>query len=204
MKKQILTIVVLALTILTVAYAYRTDDRQPRSYILRQNIVRNGLIAGTITTYFSRTGDWRTSRTFNNGAVDDYGLISGRGAYQYRQKDDALYLLPHIPAVPKVLALSAEDLARMPQSMGKVELKGMETYLIRNLIDNNPGVIAAEFNYVPGLLHPVQSVYYGADGKTVHNTEEFVSLEFREPLREELMQRYEGKPTRVAADPHQR
>lgn len=202
MKKAIIICIVLTTAMLTFAVSFG-GNRQSGSYVLRQNIVKNGQIIGTITTYFSKNGDWRTSKVYLNGGSQDYGFISGRGAFEYREKEDTVFQLTHISSKAKPAALTAEELSQMPQFVQIERVNGLDAYLIRNLINNDPNQIVVDCYYVPGLLHPIKSVYYEADGKSVHNVEEFVSLEFREPLRVELMQRYDGKAIQLAPDPHQ-
>jgi hypothetical protein len=204
MKRIVLTLVILMTIILSVAYAYKGGEGWPRSYVLQRNLVKQGRVVGTITHYFSHNGDWRTITVYNNGNTFDIGLIVGRGAYRYDQREDTLYLLPFISANPKPFSVPAERLERMPNFAGKVNVNGMETYQIRSLIDNNPEKIGSDAYYLPGVTDPIKHVWYEQDGKTVDETEEFVSLEYREPTREELMYRYEGKPVKVASDPRRR
>jgi hypothetical protein len=204
MKRIIFTLVILMTIILSVAYAYKGGEGWPRSYVLQQNLVKQGRVVGTVTHYFSRNGDRRTITVYNNGNTNDTGLIVGKGAYRYSQMEDTLYLLPFISANPKPFSVPAERLERMPNFVGKVNINGMETYLLRSLVDNNPEMIVSDDYYLPGVINPIKSVFYETDGKTVSEAEEFVGLEYREPTRDELMYRYEGKPVKVAPDPRGR
>lgn len=205
MKRMLLAVALLTTAAaLGAAYTYAGRQEQPRSYVLRQNIVEKGEVVGTVTSYFSRNGDWRTVRSCKDGRGSDHGFIAGRGGYTYNPKDDSLYRLPHIPANLPPFSWSAEELKKIAQFAGKAEVGGMEAYMLRNLINDNPDQLAADVYHVAGIKHPVRVVAYGPDGKTVESADEFVSLEFREPTTDELMQRHDGKPVKEAPDPRRR
>lgn len=207
-NKLLLTSVLLAtlaIALLGLAYASGRMQRPGlRSCVLTQKILAGDKEVATSTTYYSSTGDWRTLEVSSkSGKTKEYGLIVGLGAVRYRASDDVLSRLPFAPATPSFgNGITAENLAKSPQYVGRVRVGDLDTYMMREYDPN--GKVASEAYMIPGLPSPVKLVLYDNVTGQPFSVKDFVSIEFREPTRDELMQRYEGKRVIDEPDPRQR
>jgi hypothetical protein len=189
---------VVVLTALGLVYA-RTRRTQVgwRSAVITQRITEMGREVGTVTTYYSSTGNWRAVEV-RGDQTREYGLIMGVGGVRYNATDDSLYRVPRVPATPNIGPPPSErDLTSAKTFIGTVDINGLTAYLQRQWHEKERGTIEADTYFIPGVPVPVKQVTYAENNQVVRSFD-LVSLDFREPTREELMQRYEGKPIREA------